>query len=119
MPGILVELSQLILNPATQVMKAQIIVGLPVPPPPTKPPKMEVTMQISKEMEKQQKEASKGIVEEPKDPFKEKYFEHLEGGLNVNVDEVAIDEEKSQSLDEDAEALSENYIIETFDQDLE
>lgn len=72
-------------------------------------------MQISEEMEKHQRESIKGIVEEPKDPFKDDYFEHLEGGLNINLDKMAFDEEKSHSSKEDTEALSQRYIIETSD----
>lgn len=52
MLGIPVELSRGILNPVVQVVMSQNVVGLPIPPPPTEPPKMEATMQISEEMEK-------------------------------------------------------------------
>lgn len=77
------------------------------------------TMQISEEMEKGQREATKRIVEEPEDPFRDDYFVHLEGGLNINLDRVASNEEKSHSSEEDNEALNKMYIIETLDQELE
>lgn len=55
MQGVTTELSGLILNLIVQALMAQIIVGLPVPPPTIEPPRMETTMQISKEMEKRQR----------------------------------------------------------------
>lgn len=46
------------MNPTMQVVMAQALAGLPIPPL-TKPPKMEATMQILEEMERRQKEAAK------------------------------------------------------------
>lgn len=51
-------------------------------------------MKISKEMEKFQREVSKGIVEDPEDTFKDDYFEHPEGRMSINIDKVPSDEEK-------------------------
>lgn len=62
------------MNPTIQDLMAQIIIGLPIPPPPIEPLKMEVTMQIYEEMEKRQREVAKGIVEEPECHFKDDYF---------------------------------------------
>lgn len=74
-------------------------------------------MQISEEMEKRQREAAKGIMEEPKDPFKDDYFEHLERKTDMSVDKVATNEERSHSS-KDTKALNAKYIIETLDQEL-
>lgn len=71
MQGIPTELSRVILNPIIQVVMAQIVASLPIPSPPIEPPNMDATMQILEETKKQQREATKGIMEEPEDSFKE------------------------------------------------
>lgn len=70
-------------------------------------------------MEKCKREATNDIVEESKDPLKDDYFEHLKGGLHINLDKVTSDEEKSHSSEEDTKALNKRYIIETSNQELE
>lgn len=81
------------MNPIVQAIMAQAIAGLPVPPL-IEPPKMEDTMQISEEMETYQREAFKGIAKEFEDLFKDEYYEHPKGGVNVTIDEVAYEEER-------------------------
>lgn len=49
------ELSEVTLEPKVQVLLAQLVSALPIPPPPTEPPKMEPTMKISEEMERLQR----------------------------------------------------------------
>lgn len=44
MKNIAIEPSEVILDPKVWALMAQIVATLPLPPPPTKPPKMEATM---------------------------------------------------------------------------
>lgn len=107
----------MLINLVVQATMAQVVVGLPIPPL-TKSPKMEATMQISKEMVRQQREATKGVDEEFKDPFRDDYHEHSKH-QNVTIDEVEYEEEGSQSSKEDVEDLGAKYIVESSDQELE
>lgn len=118
------KLAGVIVDPKVQTLMAQLAVTFPLPPPPTKPQKMEVTMQIFEVMErlsaKQPKEDVKDIAEELEDSNWDEYFKHLEGELRMNIDKVALDEEAQQTLeDEVIDKLDEYYEVETSDQELD
>lgn len=112
------QLSKVILNPQVKIIMDQLDITMPVSPPPTKPLKMEATMQIYKEMEmisiKNPKEIVEDIVEEPKELDREDYFKYLEGGIRVDLDEVASNEEGQQKPEGgDASKFSAYYDVET------
>lgn len=79
------------MNPVVQVSLAQVTMSLSVPPPLTKPPKMETTMQISEELERQERDIAKEMEEEPDD-----YHEHPKHQELV-IDEVVHEGEEIQS----------------------
>lgn len=96
-----IKLSGVILNPQFQALMAKLAISLPLPPPPTKPPKMEAAMQISEEMERQStekpKEPTKDITKEPEDFDQDDYFKHPKGKVRVNIYKVSSNEEGKQT----------------------
>lgn len=79
-----------------KILMDQLATSFPIHPPPTKPPIMEETMKICEEMERRSEEQIKEttkIIEEPKDSDLKDNYEHVEGGLKIDLDEVASDEE--------------------------
>lgn len=78
-------------------------------------------MKIFEEMERQSvehpKESTKDMTKESEDSDRDDYFEHPEGGLRVNTNKLASNEEgKQMSEKEDAYKLYEYYEFETSDQ---
>lgn len=64
----------------------------------------------------QQWEATKDIGNELGDSDRDDYFKHPEGGLNINIDKVASDDEVQQILQgEGNDQLDEPYEVETLD----
>lgn len=118
------QFSKVILNPQVKLLMTQIVLALSILPPPIEPPKMEATMQICEEMERlsgeQSKETMVDVIDEPEDSNYDDYYENVEEGLRIDLDEVALDEEGKKMLkDGEVNRFDTYYDVEILDQEPE